>query len=84
LPLDDADLLDRASPITLERTQFDEGKLKARRNGQVKGVLDKGVFGLVVLGGAHERFRKRAAAVNGKMRVAIGFSLRAECALLPY
>ena len=29
-------------------------KLKARRNAQVEGVLEKGAFGLMVLGGSHD------------------------------
>jgi hypothetical protein len=55
LPLDDADLLDSAKPVTPEGTiRLDPEKLKARRDGQVKGVLDKGGFGLIVLGGSHD------------------------------
>ena len=29
-------------------------RLKARRDAQVKGVLEKGAFGLIVLGGSHD------------------------------
>ena len=55
LPLDDADLLDRAKPITPEgKVRLDPEKLKARQVAQVKAVMDKGGFGLIVLGGAHD------------------------------
>jgi hypothetical protein len=55
LPLDDADLLDSAKPVTPEgKIRLDPEKLKARRDAQVKAVLEKGAFGLIVLGGAHD------------------------------
>jgi len=55
LPLDDADLLDRAKLITPDnKVKLDPGKVKARQDAQVKVVLDKGAFGLIVLGGAHD------------------------------
>lgn len=55
LPLDDAGLLESAKPVTPEgKIRLDPEKLKARRDAQVKGVLEKGAFGLIVLGGAHD------------------------------
>jgi hypothetical protein len=55
LPLDDADLLDSAKPVTPEgKLRLDLEKLKARQDAQVKAVLEKGAFGLIVLGGAHD------------------------------
>jgi hypothetical protein len=55
LPLDDADLLDRARPVTPQgKIRLDPERLKARQGAQVKAVLAKGVFGLIVLGGAHD------------------------------
>jgi hypothetical protein len=55
LPLDDGDLLDRAKPVTPDgKIKLDAGKLKAREDAQVKAVLDKRAFGLIVLGGAHD------------------------------
>jgi hypothetical protein len=54
LPLDDADLLDNANPVTSEgKIEFDAEKLKARHDAQVRAVLANGGFGLIVLGGAH-------------------------------
>jgi hypothetical protein len=55
LPLDDAGLLESAKPMTPEgKIRLDPEKLKARRDAQVKGVLNKGGFGLIVLGGSHD------------------------------
>ena len=55
LPLDDADLLDRAKPVTPEgKIRLDKEKVKARNDAQVKAVMDGGGFGLIVLGGAHD------------------------------
>jgi hypothetical protein len=55
LPLDDADLLASAKPVTPEgKIRLDPEKLKARRDAQVKGVLERGAFGLIVLGGSHD------------------------------
>jgi hypothetical protein len=55
LPLDNAGLLDSARPVTPEgKIRLDPEKLKARRDAQVKAVLEKGAFGLIVLGGAHD------------------------------
>jgi hypothetical protein len=55
LPLDDAELLDEAKPITPEvKVRLDPEKLKARPDAQVKSGLEKGALGLIVLGGAHD------------------------------
>lgn len=55
LPLDDADSLDRAKPITTDgKVRIDPEQISARRNAQVKAIMDKGGFGLIVLGGAHD------------------------------
>jgi hypothetical protein len=55
LPLDDAEALDRAKPITPDGTvQIDEARTKAREDAQVRTVLDNGPYALIVLGGAHD------------------------------
>lgn len=55
LPLDDDDLLDRAKPVTPEgKLRFDMEKMMARHDAQVKAVLEKGLFRLIVLGGSHD------------------------------
>jgi hypothetical protein len=55
LPLDDDDLLDEAKPVSPDgRIRLDPDKLKARHEAQVRAVLEKGAFGLLVLGGAHD------------------------------
>jgi hypothetical protein len=55
LPLDDAELLDRAKPVTPEgKVRLDPVKLKARQDAQVNAVMGKGSFGLIVLGGSHD------------------------------
>jgi hypothetical protein len=55
LPLDDGDLLDQANPVTPEgKVRLDPDKVKARQDAQVKAVLNRGAFGLIVLGGAHD------------------------------
>ena len=59
LPLDDADLLDKVKPITPSGVKFDPEKLKARQDAQVRAVLDKSGFDLIVLGA---RFRPGAQA----------------------
>lgn len=53
-PLDDADLLDRAKPITPSGVKLDREKVAAREDAQVKAVMAKGGFGLIVLGGSHD------------------------------
>jgi len=55
LPLEDADLLHQANPVTPDgKIRRDPEKVKARRDAQVKAVLDRGAFGLIVLGGSHD------------------------------
>jgi hypothetical protein len=55
LPLDDAELLEQAKPVTPDgRVKFDEEKLAARRDGIVMAVTAKAPFALIVLGGAHD------------------------------
>lgn len=55
LPLDDADLLEQANPITPDgKVKLDPARLLARQDAHVKAVLDKRAFGLVVLGGSHD------------------------------
>jgi hypothetical protein len=55
LPLDDAELLDQAKPITPDgRVIFDPDKLAARRDRIVKVAMARGPFALIVLGGSHD------------------------------
>jgi hypothetical protein len=55
LPLDDADALDLAKPITPDgKFLVDPAKLVVRHDAQVRAVLDKGPLALIVLGGAHD------------------------------
>jgi hypothetical protein len=54
LPLDDAELLDRAKPVAEGKVRLDPERIARRREGQVKRLLDNGPFGLVVLGGGHD------------------------------
>jgi hypothetical protein len=55
LPLDDEQLLDAAKPVTPdEKFKLDPAKVKARQQAMVKAVLDRGNFGLIVLGAAHD------------------------------
>lgn len=54
LPLDDANLLDRAKPITPSGVKLDREKIAAREDAQVKAVMATGGFGLIVLGGSHD------------------------------
>ena len=55
LPLDDLELLDRAKPVTPKgKVRLDPDRLRDRQDAQVKAVLEKGDFGLIVLGGAHD------------------------------
>jgi hypothetical protein len=48
LPLDDADLLHKAKSVTPSGVKLHAEKLKARQDAQVKAVLDKGGFALIV------------------------------------
>ncbi len=55
LPLDDTVTLDQAKPITPDgKMKLDPMKLTARHDAQVKAVLEKSGFGLIVLGGSHD------------------------------
>lgn len=54
LPLEDSVLHSNADPTKDGKIQFDRDKVRARNDAQVKAVLDKGPFGLVMLGGAHD------------------------------
>lgn len=54
LPLDDADRLDMAKPVTPSGVKIDREKVAAREDAQVKAVMDKGGIGLIVLGGSHD------------------------------
>ena len=54
LPLEDSLLHDEADPITGSKIHFDRDKVRAREDAHVKAVLDKGPFGLVILGGSHD------------------------------
>ena len=54
LPLDDARLLEEAKPIRVGKVQADPEKVKQREQALVKNVLDRGNFGLVVLGASHD------------------------------
>lgn len=54
VPLEDSTLHTNADPISDGQIRFDREKVRARNDAQVKTVLDKGPFGLVILGGAHD------------------------------
>lgn len=55
LPMEDDDVLEAANPVTAEgQVQFDEKRVKARRDAIVKNVLKSGSFGLMILGGDHD------------------------------
>lgn len=55
LPLDDADWLEQAKPITPSgMIRFDKEKIMARQDAQVKAALRHGPFALIILGGAHD------------------------------
>ena len=55
LRMHDTDLLEQAKPITPDgKVKLDPAMLTARQDAQVKSVLGKGAFGLIVLGGSHD------------------------------
>jgi len=55
LPLEDADTLDKAKPVTRNGSiKLDPATIEARHDAQVKAVMDKGGFGMIVLGGTHD------------------------------
>lgn len=54
-PLDDADLMDQARPVTpAGKVRLEPDKVKAREDAQVGSALARGPFALVILGGAHD------------------------------
>ena len=54
LPLEDSVLHAQADPINGDELKFDREKVREREDAQVKAVLAKGSFGLIVLGGSHD------------------------------
>jgi hypothetical protein len=54
LPLDNADLLGRAKPVVGGKVVVNPDRVREREAAQVKTVLSKGAFGLVVLGASHD------------------------------
>ena len=55
LPLEDADALEKAKPISPSGDiRLDLGKIEARHNAQVKTVLKEGQVAVIVLGGSHD------------------------------
>jgi hypothetical protein len=55
LPLDDAELVEQAKPITPDgKVKFDPEKLAARRDGIMKAATAKEPLALIVLGGSHD------------------------------
>jgi hypothetical protein len=54
-PLDDAEILEQAKPITpVGKVKLDPAKLAARRDAIVKAATAKEPFALIVLGGSHD------------------------------
>src|SRR5262249_55662902 len=55
LPLDDAELLDAARPVTpAGEVKAGAAKVRARQDARVKAVLQSGPVALIALGGAHD------------------------------
>ena len=55
LPLEDADALQMAKPITPSGTvKLDPVKIEARHDAQVKAVMKEGPVAVIVLGGSHD------------------------------
>jgi hypothetical protein len=55
LPLDDADRLDQAKPITPDgKVTFDPKRVAARQDGTVKAATARGSLALIVLGASHD------------------------------
>ncbi len=55
LPLDDADLLDAARPVTKGgEVKPDPERVKARQDAQVRAALKSGPLAVIVLGGSHD------------------------------
>lgn len=54
LPIEDADALAKAKPVTSGGVKLDAAMLEARHDAQVKAVLKQGPVAFIVLGGAHD------------------------------
>jgi len=54
LPLEDADALEKAKPISPSGVKFDPLKIEARHDAQVKAVIKEGPVAVIVLGGSHD------------------------------
>jgi len=68
LPLDDAQLLDAARPITAKgNVKGDPEKIRAREDAQVQAALKSGPVAVIVLGGAHDLAESVRRAANGKV-----------------
>lgn len=58
LPLEDADALEKANPVTPSGVvKFDPKKLEARHDAQVKAIMKEGPVAVIVLGGANDLTR---------------------------
>lgn len=54
LPLEDADALEKAKPISPNGVKFDPLNIAARHDAQVKAVMKEGPVAVIVLGGSHD------------------------------
>src|SRR5262249_5014880 len=54
LPLDDAELLDRARPVAGGEVKPDPERVKARQDAQARAALKSGPVAVIVLGGSHD------------------------------
>ncbi len=54
LPLEDADALEKAKPVTPSGVKLDTEKIEARHDAQVKLVVKEGPVAVIILGGAHD------------------------------
>ncbi|MFH1924332.1 MAG: hypothetical protein ABIP48_31155 [Planctomycetota bacterium] len=55
VPVDDAELLDRANPVAEDgKVRLDREVIEARQDAQVRAMLEDSPFALVILGGAHD------------------------------
>ena len=55
LPLEDADALEKAKPISPSGVvKFDPQKLEIRHDAQVKAIMKQGSVAVIVLGGAND------------------------------
>jgi hypothetical protein len=53
LPLDDAELLEKANPTTGGRVKFDQAKVAARRDAIVRAATRREGVAVIILGGGH-------------------------------